>query len=36
MRPTPEAACGRFPLEGAAPTAWQSQIRGPCMVGDAL
>lgn len=27
-RPTSEAACGRLPLEGAPPAAWQSRFRG--------
>jgi aspartyl protease family protein len=26
--PTPDAACGRLPLKGAPPAAWQSQFRG--------
>ena len=28
MKTTPEAACGRLPLEGATPVAWPSQFRG--------
>lgn len=27
-RTTPKAACGRLPLQGAPPAAWQSQFRG--------
>jgi hypothetical protein len=37
---TPEAACGRLPLEGATPAARQSRFRGVCLTrvrtGEAL
>ena len=34
MAPTLPTACGSLPPEGAAaPAAWQSQFRGPCLRG---
>ena len=33
---TPASTCGRHPLKGATPAAWQSQIRGVCWITSTL